>query len=345
MALIDVEGGDHLNAALFVAKGWSLAPDGTAAGRVRGHSWRMNNSSSPHTIQKILPSSYSTVVVGIGFFMTSASGGSPGAGSHRIAILTTSAGPASPVATIGTDASGRLTVSNSAGVVATGTVVIALDTWYYIEVKIVVGSSGSCELHLNGISGEIASTTANFGTTNVAQIAFVEPNNNASDLFLDDLYLLDTTGSAPQNDFLGDVTVETLYPNADGTHQDWAPSTAGSHFSNVNESSGTYPDGDTTYVSDVTPGAIDTYTVGALAALTGTVFGVATNLYARKDDAAARTIAPVIREAGTDYVGATTVGLTTSYLFYRQLYPLDPAGAAWTIASVNGSEYGVKEVA
>ena len=342
MALIDVEGGDHLGSTLFTAKGWSLNPDGTAAGRVRGQAWRMNNSNSPRSISKPLPSAYSTVIVGVGFFLTSASGGSPGAANHTIVTLKTGAGAA--VASVGTDGSAHLTVSNSGGVVATGTVVIALDTWYYVEAKIVVGSSGSCELHLNGVSGEIASTTASFGTTNIGQVRFAQPGNNLSDLFLDDLYLLDTTGAAPQNDFLGDVTVETLYPNGDGTHQDWTPSAAGAHFSKVNESSGTYPDGDTTYVSDVNPGDIDTYTVGSLAALTGSVFGVATNLYARKDDAAGRQIAPVIREAATDHVGATTVGLTTSYLFYRQLYQLDPAGAAWTIASVNGAEYGVKEV-
>ena len=245
------------------------------------------------------------------------------------------------IASVSTNSSSRLQVTNSAGtVIATGTTVVAMSTWYYVELKLVVGTSGSCELHLNGVSGEIGSTTGNFGTTNIGRFGASEAQNSPG-IQLDDWYLLDTTGSSPQNDFLGDVTVETLFPNADGTHQAWTPSAAGAHYTKVNEQT---PDGDTTYVSDISPGDIDTYTVGSLATLSGTVYGVATNLYARKDDAAGRQVAPVIREAGTDHVGATTGGLTTSYLFYRQLYPLDPAGAAWTIASVNGAEYGVKEV-
>ena len=106
----------------------------------------------------------------------------------------------------------------------------------------------------------------------------------------------------------------------------------------------TIPDGDTTFVSDFNPGDIDSYHVGSLAALSGNVYGVVTNLYARKDDATGKQIAPVIREAGADHVGTTTGGITTSYLFYRQVWQNDPLGASWTIANVNGSEYGVKEV-
>ena len=341
MALIDIEGGDHMTNGLFTAKGWTVNPDQVVAGRVRGKAWKMQAGPVGSNIQKVFASSYPSVVAGLAFEITG--GLIPGTASKPIFSLYTAAGAL--IGGVNTDVSSHLVVVNSGGTtIGTGTTNIALNTWYYIELKLVVGTSGSCELHLNGVPGEIASTTGSFGTTNVGRINFQRPGNNQSDVSIDDLYVLDLTGSSPLNDFLGDVTVETLYPQSDGTHQDWTPNTAGAHYSKVNESSGTYPDDDTTYVSDVTPGAIDTYTVGSLAALTGTVYGVATNLYARKDDAAARTIAPVIREAGTDYAGATTGGLTTSYLFYRQLYPLDPAGAAWTIASVNGAEYGVKEV-
>ena len=336
--LIDVEGGDHISASLFIQKGWSLGMDGVQAGRVRGQSWRLNNSPTAHSINKILPSTYPSVVVGIGFRITT-NGLSDGTPNHAILSLLTAAGGA--VATISTDASGRIAVSGTAGVVATGTTVTLLNTWYYVELKLIVGTSGSCELHLNGVPGEILSTVGNFGTTNIGRVSMSEPGNNLSDLFLDDLYVQDLTGSAPNNDFLGDVVVETLFPSSDGTHLDWTPVPSGTHFNKVNE---TVPDGDSTYVSDLTPGDMDTYNVNPLAAVSGTVYGVVTNLYARKDDAAGRQIAPVIREAGADHVGATTIGITTSYLFYRQVWQNDPLGAPWTIASVNSSEYGIKEV-
>ena len=334
MALIDVEGGDHLAANMFTAKGWDSNPTFVASGRVRGSCWQLRDTGATTAIAKVLPGTYPTVILGIGVLHNTT------ALSQHVVQLTGSAGV---VALVITDGSGRLTVRNGAGTtIATGTTVIAPNAWYYVELKIVVGAAGSCELHLNGVPGEIPFTVGNFGTANISA---VQPICLAVSVVTitsyDDLYVLDTTGSSPQNDFLGDVVVETLFPNADGTHQDWTPNPAGTHFNKVNE---TIPDGDTTFVSDANPGDIDSYHVSSLAALSGNVYGVVTNLYARKDDATGKQIAPVIREAGADHVGATTGGISTSYLFYRQVWQHDPLGAAWTIANVNGSEYGVKEI-
>jgi hypothetical protein len=103
------------------------------------------------------------------------------------------------------------------------------------------------------------------------------------------------------------------------------------------------PTDDTTYVSDSTPGDIDSYTVTDIDG-GATVYAVQTNMWARKDDAATRQIAPVIRQASTDYVG-TTVTLGTTYQYYSQLYDKDPTAAAWTAANVNSDEFGVKEIA
>ena len=340
MALIDIEGGDHLAASMFQTKGWNgNNPDSIIAGRVRGSGWQWNPFGGNRTLAKVLPSTYLSMVAGIGFMSTNNVNSSSPFNMQIFNFQDT--GGSTTIARVGTNSAGRLQVTNSAGtVIATGTTVLAQNAWYFIEMKLIVGTSGTCEVHLNGVPGEILPTVGNFGTTNIGRFALTFNTSGANPNW-DDLYVQDLTGSAPNNDFLGDVVIETLFPNGDGTHQAWTPSAAGSHYTKVNEAT---PDGDTTYVSDISPGDIDTYTVGSLATLSGTVYGVATNLYARKDDAATRQIAPVIREAGTDHVGTTTPGLTTSYLYYRQLYPLDPAGAAWTIASVNGSEYGVKEV-
>jgi hypothetical protein len=141
---------------------------------------------------------------------------------------------------------------------------------------------------------------------------------------------------------MGDNRVETLYPVADGANTAWTPNSGTAHWSRVNE---TTPDDDTSYVSSSTPGDRDSYVYGSLSTLTGSVHGVQTNLRARKDDAAARQVADVIRIAGTNYDGTTTGGLTTSYLYYSQIHNQAPTGSDWTIAGVNTTEFGVKEVA
>lgn len=340
MALIDMEGGDHVGN--FIQKGWTLNPDAIIGGRVRGQAWRMASGPLGANIVKIFPTTYPSVICGLAFQITG--GLIPGAANKNIFQLYDGGG--GYVAGLNVDNSTHLAVYANGGstLVGTGTTPIAMNTWYYVELKIVVaGASGSCELHVNGLSSpaEIPATTGNFGTNNIGRFSMQRNGNNQSDVCGDDWYILDLTGPAPQNNFLGDVTVETLMPNGDGAHTAWVPTPVGTHWNKENEIP---PDNDTTYVSSSNPGDLDTYTVTPLAQPTGAVYGVMTNLYARKNDAAVHTIAPVIRQSGTDNIGATTVGLSTSYLWYRQLYPLDTTGAAWTPTSVDNAEYGIKMV-
>ena len=77
----------------------------------------------------------------------------------------------------------------------------------------------------------------------------------------------------------------------------------------------------------------------------GVVKAVGIHLFARKDDGGVRTIAPVVREAGVNYVGGNQ-NLGASYVYVTQYYEKNPATAAdWTLTEVNADEFGVKEVA
>ncbi len=334
-ALVLMEGFDHMQASLVIAKGWSSSPSSVSTGRFSGHAFR--GAGPGIQSLKTLPSNYATLFCGFAFQQTTSA-----TGAYDVVSLNVGATRAFR---IGISASNKLTISNSGGtVIATGTTTIAANTWYYIEVKAFQsGASGTCELHLNGVSGEIASTTGNFGSSNFDTVDVVGQASGQPVFDVDDLYVADTSGSSPRNTFLGDVRIVTVMPSSDGAHTAWTPSGAGTHFSKVNEISGTYPDGDTTYNSDSTPGDIDSY--GADDIDSGaTVFAVQVNLYARKDDANTRQIAPLIRQASTDYVG-TTVTLGSSYAFFSQLYNQDPVAADWTAANVNADEYGVKTIA
>ena len=341
MTLIDVEGADHLDANRFILKGWSVPVNFPAivAGRVRGLAWYHNTHYDNVIMTKVLPSTYPSVVVGIGFrFEPSDLFGGTTVNLPVFQLQTPTGGA---IASVQTEGTGKLEVLNAAGsVVAVGSTFIAMSTWYFCELKLIIGAAGTCELHLNGVPGEIAPTVSNFGTANFGRFQVRQAQNQPGCKY-DDLYIQDLTGAAPNNDFLGDVTVETLLPTADGTHQAWTPTPAGTHFSTVNNNP---PDDDTSYVSDLTAGDLESYTVNPLALVSGQVYGVVTNLYARKDDAAGRQLAPLIRTGGVDYVGNTTPGLGSTYLFFRQVFQSNPAGGAWTIASVNGAEYGMKEI-
>lgn len=330
MAVVLIEGFDHLLAANLTSKGWTVAPNSMQAGRFDGQCARATSAAIP----KALPSTYSTLFGGFAWRVQTV------ASSAQDLFFVRDTAGGTNLMRIGYDATGKLSIRNSGGtVIATGTTVLTTATWYYIEFKLVIaGASGTIEIHLNGAS-EITTTTGNFGSTNAGAIVLQAPGTSGNSDY-DDLYILDTTGSAPQNTFLGDVRVETIYPTADGNHTQWTPNSGSTHYTQVDEAQA---DGDTSYVSDSTPGDLDTYAFGDID--TGaTVFAVQRNIYARKDDANTRQIAPVTRQSGTDYVG-TTVTLSSSYVTYSQLDNQDPTGSNWTPTTVNADEFGVKEIA
>lgn len=329
MAIVLIEGFDHMTAAESATKGWNSNWSSMQTGRFDGQSAQINTNSLR---QKVLPSTYSTLFVGFAFQTTNL--------STTNAFFIIKAG-ATNTCQLFFDASGHLQIKNSGGtVIATGTTVLATNAWHYVELKFVVGTSGTIEVHLDGAAGEIASTVGNFGTTNVDTVGWSATASTSAATTVDDVYVADTTGSSPRNTFLGDVRVETVFPTGAGANTHWTPNGAGTNWGCVSE---TLADGDSTYISDSTPGDIDTYATGDVDA-NATIYGVQTNLYARKDDAATRQIAPVVRQSSTNNAG-TTVTLSSAYAFYTQIYNQDPASADWTPSTFNGDEFGVKEVA
>lgn len=357
MGLKLFEGFDHHStAAKLSTKGWTVILTGTAptvtsapiAGRLGGFAWRITAGGvgGPDALGRSLVhllTAATTQIAGVAYRASRLPTGS----TADFLVLRVGA---TLTVRLGITTGGLLQVRNSAGtVLATGTTPVSGANWFYAEIKAFAnGASGTIEVHLNG-AAEIASTTVNIGSSSFDTLELrsvpSEFGTAAWTTDWDDLYVCDTSGSAPNNTFLGDVRVSTLYATADGAHTDFTPDTGTAHFSRLNEASGTYPDDDTSYVSDATVGHRDSYVFGDLASAAGTVFGVQTNLYARKDDAAVRQLAAVARPVATDRDGAT-VTLSTSYVTYSEIRETNPdTGLPWTISEINASEFGVKLVA
>ncbi len=329
MGLLVLEGFDNVGSiAQLALKGWvNGGTFTTVTGRSgTGQAWKNTNSA---TVATRSCTASSTIFLGIAFFQNLAS-----TAADQIQLR------AGATAAMGlrVNASNHIEIRNSGGtLIATGTASLLINTWYYIEVKLVInGASGSVTVNVNG-APDITVTTGNFGSSNIDNLGVIA--RNTTGLTLDDIYLFDSSGSV-NNAFVGDVRVQTLYPTSDGAHLQWTPTGGGAHYTQVDELT---PDDDTTYVSDSTPGDIDTYGFGDVDG-GAVVHCVQTNMYARKDDGSTRQIAPVIRQSSTDHVG-NTVTLSSAYSYYLQAYDNDGAGSAWTAAALNAAEIGVKEIA
>mgnify|MGYP001557322185 FL=1 len=314
MALKFIEGFDEGTVGLH---GWTSARLGT--GRFGGSSWTAGQNE--HQILNLPTPLTGTLVVGFAF-------------QHNVASVDTifSIG----LLNLATTAGGALQLYNNTTLVATSTTSpwTSVGTWRYVEAKYVL-STGAVTVHVDGaaaLSGTVATVTS------VASMAWQTTNNSTyGSCCVDDVYILDTTGTL-NNDFLGDVRIQTLLPNNDGTYSQLTPSTGTTHNTLVNEAA----PNTTNYVSGATVGQKDSYQFQDLAANTANVYGVEITNYSHKDAAGPAGFSNLVRIGATDYVSSNQP-LSASWVPNRDILDANPAtSAAWTASDVNSAEFGVQ---
>lgn len=216
------------------------------------------------------------------------------------------------------------------------------NVWYYLELKATLNDAGgTLELRIDGKSVQTyTGDTRKTGSATTFDMIAIEPQSSSSDQWVDDVYICDATGSI-NNNFLGDIKIETLYPNADGTNSQLMGSD-GNQVNNyllVDEAGAPVT---TDYVSSAVVGEKDTYNFTNLATTTGPVMGVQISNYAIKTDAGSRSIKALTISSGNTATG-TSIPLQTTYNAQLQVQETNPnGGGAWTIATVNAAEFGVE---
>lgn len=242
------------------------------------------------------------------------------------------------------NSNGSLTVGRglTADLGTTAVGVVQANIWAYIELKVLISDTvGTIDLRVNGVSvlSLTAQDTKQSANATADTVTFGINYNASASIIVDDVVICDTAGST-NNDFLGDVRVEALFPNGDGN----SSQLVGSDGNSVNNSllvDEAAPNGDTDYVESATVGQKDTYAFGNLTPTTGTVYGIVVNPYARKSDAGNRRIASIARLSSTEEDSADKI-LSTNYQYLPDVRETKPGGGAWSIADVNSAEFGVK---
>ena len=252
----------------------------------------------------------------------------------HITISRTSTGQL--VARRGTE-SGTVLWTTSANTIVPG-------VWAYIELKVTLSDTvGVCDLQVNGSSlATFSGDTKNAGTSTVLESLVLTPNLPVQQTF-DDLYVCNGAGSV-NNNFLGDVVIETLYPNGNGNSSQLLGSDGNStdNYLLVDEP-GTPSTSD--FVGSPTVGQKDTYAFTNLVKV-GSVFGVVAHAFAHKTDAGSVNGRILARPTSTDFAGpnfSPAVGTAASANGTKTTWELNPqTTAAWTTAEVNASEFGIE---
>lgn len=339
MALLFIDGFDHY-ATADLGKKWtfvfgSSSIDATRGRRGTGAFASLNGGN----MRKVIPAS-SKLIAGFAWYPTNAVENATSTfciitfwdgGTEQIGIYPTADGGFG----ILRFASGSpVILGKSAGGV------FQLSAWNYVEVKATFhDTAGAVEVRCNGVT---ILTLANVDTRNGASGAANQVKIGAESgtniwSYYDDFYVCDATGTM-NNDFLGDVRVESLYPNADGTYSQFVPSTGTAHYALVDEATPNTTD----YNIGMNVGDKDTYALGSLVPIASEIiYGVQVNAALAKDDAGSKAAATMIRSGAADATAAP-FALTITQKYASNVYETDPnGGAAWTASAVNALEAGV----
>ncbi|WP_407280618.1 hypothetical protein U5817_10060 [Aromatoleum evansii] len=335
MALLFMDGFDHYATADIVKK-WSVNNGATieeGTGRRGGNA--LKSAAGSGFVSKTLPFSVGTLICGFAFSPITA-------GFSDRNMFELMDGATLHLALRHNASTGMISVLLGSTVIATTTTSIAVASGYaYVEFKATIhDTTGAYELRINGVPALSASgiDTRNAGNASVNAVRIGNTGTNGHISLFDDFYACDSAGLT-NNDFLGDVRIDTIFPNGAGTHQSWTPSTGTDHAALVDETAPNTTD----YLTGGAAGTKETLGLQDLS-VNGAILGIQVNNAVSKTDAGACTIKNLIR-SGSSEASGQTFAPSTSYLYSSSIHEADPAtGAAWLTAAINALEAGAEVV-
>lgn len=219
--------------------------------------------------------------------------------------------------------------------------------FHYVEIFVVISSTvGQVRCWVDG-SEVIALTTGLntqvTGNASANQFGFgLNDVGGGTTANFDDIYILDTTGPAPQNTRLGDVSITTSVASASGSFTQWTIKPSSSKPTNWQNTNEIPADGDTTYVFTAVAGNRDSYVFNPLTTSgTGTIYGVMVMGYVETDAGGTSTIEFTDRQAGTDNF-SSNISLGLGYVYSWWIAQNDVNGNPWLVANLNLTEFGIK---
>lgn len=337
MALLFMDGFNHYASADILLK-WTSNQAGASiaagAGRRADNCLRFN-SGGGYYIAKSIPQTASLV---IGFALNAPATTS----SHQILGFMDGT---NNQCSLYLDLNRTLSVRDAFGAVVAGgqsTQTLSVGTYNQIEMKVTIADSiaaASCEVRVNGSSWLTVTAGADLKYTANAYANSIALGGMYGGANWDycDFYICDQSG-AVNNNFLGDVAVYTVLPDAAGSNTTWTP-LSGANYTNVNEAAS---NGDTSYNYSSTLNNRDTFSLANLTSLGGTVFGVAESIIVRKTGSKMTGVKATLK-SGVTYGQGTEAILGTGYQLFQSIFQTDPNTAgSWTETTVNALEAGIE---
>jgi hypothetical protein len=236
--------------------------------------------------------------------------------------------------------------TSSGTILTTSTYVYPISTWADFALKWTIADAGGvCQVRFNGAPvADIAFTgdTRNGGVASVRYIVLgvLDTAINSSGLpyYFDDFVVQDTTGSAPENDWLAAPEVLYAYPIASGSASGFTiggTSPAATRWESLIQ---VPPDENSTLVTSSVSGdqLLMEYDDPASG---GDIYAVLPGFRA-KSTRGSLDLRPVHVSAGTVVSGTSTQMNPTYASYFPDVYHRAPSGALWTDLVLSGTQFG-----
>ncbi|MEE9367051.1 MAG: hypothetical protein V3W44_10215 [Dehalococcoidales bacterium] len=223
---------------------------------------------------------------------------------------------------------------------------LTFDDFQFIEARVFIdNSAGSVEVRLNGstILNLTSVDTRNGSSTEVSFIGF-SGHTGGTGVAIDDVYVLNESGDAPQNTFLGDIRIDTIKPSADGGLSQLPtlfPITPTTSFDKVDEE---FTDDDTTYIESTAVNQVSTFAYEDAPAVVGgaTVLAVQVATRIRKTEIGPRNMTSLQRFSAANTVFQSH-GVPTENTTFLSVHPTNPrTGSAWGETEIDALEVGLE---
>lgn len=224
--------------------------------------------------------------------------------------------------------------------------VVSAASWSRIELKFNFGTSnatGSVEVQVNGATIATLSAQNFYRAGGATLLRFFNNSSNGYGHYFDDLVIYDTAGDT-NNDWLGDIRIDTLKPSADTAQADWSPDSGSTGYARIDDPNSA-PDGDTSYIQSATVGAKSEFDLTNIIGLSSGINAVQARVCSKKTDAGSRTYKAYLN-SNSEVVDGATINPSTDYAWsFNGLFEKNPDGdVVWDDTALNDLKLGLELV-
>lgn len=338
--------GNHVSAArtALAARGYSFVSSVSSGFSIvttgrNGRGMTDTTNGNLSGVRLTLPSALPIVGAGVAMNVTLASNTSASKGFNFAPAIAGANIRVIPNASLGFNVYTAAAVgSNTATLVgSTPPNQFTLNSWFWVEAKVIAGSPGSVVLRINGNEYTFPVTTANIGCVGIGGVG--GSTLDAGDVTFDDWVVWDDTDTI-NNNFLGDTWVLPADPDADGAISQFAPSSGTNRWSLVDERDPS----DADYITANSAGDANEFSHVALNLPVGAVAAIATQTRAFKTDAGASSIRVGLKSASQTSM-SSEMALSTGATVQTHIANRNPNGdIPWTQAAAQAAQLRIERV-